>query len=76
MFKAPQKGDRVTGLTVKYADGMEYTFEMHATIGDGTVGRFIARSTPSQIATVVMHTDGPYDLFSLGAETIYGAEWH
>jgi len=65
MFKAPQTGDRVHGVTITYRDGMAFSFEMHATLGDGKVSNLVYRSTPAQIATVVCHTDGPYDLFTL-----------
>ena len=76
MFKAPQTGDRITGLTITYRDGMSYTFEMHATLGEGKAAHLVARSAPSKIATVHLFTeDGEYTLFSLGAETLYGADF-
>jgi len=76
MFKAPQTGDRITGLTITYRDGMSYTFEMHATLGEGKAAHFLAGCAPSNIATVHLFTeDGMYTLFSLGVGTLYGADW-
>ncbi len=76
MFKAPQRGDQVTGQCITYRDGMSYTFEMHATLGDGRVGGFLARSTPKSIDTVILYRERGEHLFSLGVSGVYAAEWN